>query len=323
MEDDVPVAPDPEDVWHAPVLLADVVALLNPQPGSRMIDGTLGGGGHTEALLQASAPDGRLLGLDADPAAIRRTRARLAEPIGNGRLALVQAPFRTMQLVALEHGWPAGSVDAILLDLGTSSFQLQTGERGFSFGIDGPLDMRFDPTQALSAAEIVNEWPESELANLIYRYGEEHRSRAIARQIVRQRPIHTTAELARVVERAVGGRRGSRTHPATQTFQALRIAVNDELKQLAETLPQALTLLKPGGRLAVISFHSLEDRVVKQWMAHEARTWTPDPMLPQGGRPHQPALALITRKPVMAGEAEVAQNPRSRSARLRVAQRTG
>jgi 16S rRNA (cytosine1402-N4)-methyltransferase len=319
MGDHLPVAPDPAGATHEPVLAAEVIALLNPQPGARCIDCTVGGAGHTALLLDATAPDGTLLGLDADPAAIRRSAARLPEAVAQGRLTLVQAPFRTLTQVAAQAGFTA--VDAILLDLGLSSFQLQTSERGFSFAADGPLDMRFDPLQGPSAADIVNEWPEEELANLIYRYGEEHRSRAIARTIVRRRPITTTAELAKVVEQAVGGRRGSRIHPATQTFQALRIAVNDELEQLHETLPQCLGLLKPGGRLAVISFHSLEDRVVKQWMVQQARTWTPDPMLPQGGRPHDPELSLVTRKPVTASEAEVAQNPRSRSAKLRVAQR--
>ncbi len=311
--------PDPAGVEHAPVLLDELLELLQPRPGARFADCTLGGGGHSAALLQHTAPDGKLLGLDADPAAIRRTRLRLAPWLEAGRVTLVQAPFRTLAQVAQVQGWSA--IDGILLDLGTSSFQLQTSERGFSFATDGPLDMRFDPTQGLSAADIVNEWPEVELANVLYRYGEEHRSRAIARQIVRSRPIHSTAQLAEVVERAVGGRRGSRIHPATQTFQALRIAVNEELEQLAETLPQCLALLKPGGRLAVISFHSLEDRLVKQWMAHEARTWTPDPLLMQGGRPHEPALRLVTRKPITASAAEVAQNPRSRSAKLRVAER--
>jgi 16S rRNA (cytosine1402-N4)-methyltransferase len=318
---DPPVAPDPAGAHHAPVLLAEVLQLLSLQPGSRTIDCTLGGGGHTAAILERTAPGGVILGLDADPAALRRTGSRLAAAVAEGRLQMVQAPFRTLDAVAQEQGF--AQVDAILLDLGVSSFQLQTGDRGFSFATDGPLDMRFDPTQGLSAADIVNEWPEAEIANLIYRYGEEHRSRAIARQIVRQRPIRTTAQLAQVVERAVGGRRGSRIHPATQTFQALRLAVNEELEQLQETLPQALALLKPGGRIAVISFHSLEDRVVKQWMVHEARSWTPDPMLPQGGRPHEPLLTLITRKPVTPGAAELAQNPRSRSAKLRVAARVG
>ncbi|MGL4649573.1 MAG: 16S rRNA (cytosine(1402)-N(4))-methyltransferase RsmH, partial [Caldilineaceae bacterium] len=244
MELDLPVAPDPEGAHHAPVLLASVLALLNPQPGDRVIDCTLGGGGHTEALLEATAPNGRLLGLDADPAAIRRTGQRLAPFLTSERLMMVQAPFRNVGQVAAAHGWHPGTVAGILLDLGTSSFQLQTGERGFSFVAEGPLDMRFDPAQGLSAADIVNEWPEVDLAEVIYRFGEEHRSRAIARQIVRQRPITNTGQLAQAVERAVGGRRGSRTHPATQTFQALRIAVNDELAQLHEVLPQALDLLK-------------------------------------------------------------------------------
>ncbi len=314
-----PVAPDPHGAAHVPVLRDEVLALLQIRSGSTAIDGTLGAGGHTHALLDRSAPDGKVLGMDADPAALRRTRRLLATAIAEGRLVLVQAPFAAMESTAHSYGFD--QVDQILLDLGVSSFQLETPERGFSFAFDGPLDMRFDPTQGVSAAEIVNTWPEDELAALIYRYGEERRSRAIARQIARRRPIESTGQLAAVVERAVGGRRGSRTHPATQTFQALRIAVNGELEQLEAVLPQALRLLQPGGRLAVISFHSLEDRIVKQWMAHEARTRTPDPFHPQGGTPHTPRLRIVTRKPVTAQEAEVQANPRSRSAKLRVAER--
>jgi 16S rRNA (cytosine1402-N4)-methyltransferase len=181
--------------------------------------------------------------------------------------------------------------------------------------------MRFDPTQGQSAADLVNHLSAEDLADLIYRYGEEHRSRRIAQFIVQQRPIYTTAQLADVVERAVGGRKGARIHPATQTFQALRIAVNDELGQLERVLPQALTLLKPGGRLAVISFHSLEDRMVKQWMRDEAQSYVPDPTHPRGGVDRTPTLTILNKKPTVAGDAEIRQNPRSRSAKLRVAKR--
>jgi 16S rRNA (cytosine1402-N4)-methyltransferase len=316
---DPPVAPDPHGAAHVPVLLETVLALLQIRDGSQVIDGTLGAGGHTHAILNSSAPRGRVLGIDADPAAIRRTRRLLGSYIESGRLITVHASFDTMESAARTHGFT--QVDGVLLDLGVSSFQLETPERGFAFALNGPLDMRFDPQQEPSAAEIVNSWPEPEIADLIYRYGEEHRSRSIARSIVRNRPIETTAQLAAIVERAVGGRRGSRIHPATQTFQALRIAVNRELEQLEQTLPQALRLLKPGGRLAVISFHSLEDRIVKQWMAQEARTFTPDPYHPQGGTPHMPTLRLVTRKPVVASEQEQQENPRSRSAKLRVAEK--
>lgn len=313
------VPPDPEQSSHIPVLIEEVVAGLQPGPGFAIIDGTLGGGGHTERFLIASAPDGRVLGLDADPAAIRRIGERLKDPIANGRLTVEQAFFEEIGTVAANHGFE--DVDAIFLDLGVSSFQLETPERGFSLRHSGPLDMRFDPKQGLSAADIVNEWPEVEIANILYQYGEEKRSRRIARFIVRNRPIMDTAQLAQMVEQALGGRRGSRTHPATRTFQALRIAVNSELAQLERTLPRCLALLRPGGRLAVISFHSLEDRIVKQWMQQEARDFMPDPLHPYGGTERTPSLRTVTRKPIVAGSEEIARNPRSRSAKLRIAER--
>ncbi len=313
------IAADPEQAGHIPVLLDEVLAGLALSPGLLVIDGTLGGGGHTAALLAHTAPTGRVLGLDADPAAIRRVTLTLAAAIATARLSLVQGNFGNLATLATQHGFAA--VDAILLDLGLSSFQLETPERGFSFGQDGPLDMRFDPTQGLSAADIVNQWPEQEVADLIYRYGEERLSRKIARYLVQRRPFVTTGALAAAIEQAVGGRKGSRIHPATRTFQALRIAVNEELTQLERVLPQALQLLKPGGRLAVISFHSLEDRIVKQWMQQEARTFVPNKLLPQGGYERTAQLELITRKPIVASETESATNPRSRSAKLRIAQK--
>ncbi len=320
MIDDPLVAPDPQGAQHTPVLLDEVLRNLQIRPGSLVIDGTLGGGGHTSAILAASAPDGRVLGIDADPAARRRTRQRLAEPVAQERLVIVAGRLMEIESTAQAAGFAA--VDAILLDLGVSSFQLDTAARGFSFGADGPLDMRFDPLHGPSAADIINTWDEEEIANAIFRYGEEHRSRAIARAIVRNRPIATTTSLAAIVEQAVGGRRGARIHPATRTFQALRIAVNQELEQIEAALPQCLRLLKLGGRLAIISFHSLEDRIVKQWMAHEGRTWNDEPLNPYGGTPHTPSLQIITRKPITAGAAELAENPRSRSARLRIAEKS-
>ena len=304
---------------HVPVLLAEVLAGLALRPGDRAIDGTLGGGGHTAALLEQTAPDGRVLGLDADPDAILRVAERLSAAVQGGRLTLVQAPFETMHAVATAQGFTP--VDAILLDLGVSSFQLDTPERGFSLMHPGPLDMRFDPQAGPSAADIVNRWPEQELADLIFTYGEEHRSRRIARFLVQQRPITTTDQLAAVVERAVGGRRGDRIHPATRTFQALRIAVNRELTQLETVLPQCLDLLRPGGRLAVISFHSLEDRIVKQWMVAEARDYVPDRTHPQGGVTRTPTLRVLTGKPVGPTTQEIERNARSRSAKLRIAER--
>lgn len=290
---------------HVAVLQAQVLAALAPQPGGRYIDGTLGGGGHALAVLAASSPDGRLLGIDADEEALRAAGQRLA---GYGtRVVLAHANFREIGAVAAEHGFH--QADGILLDLGVSSHQLDTPARGFSFQSDGPLDMRLDQSDGETAADLVNEMPEEQLANLIYRYGEEHGSRRIARMIVearRRSPFRTTAELANLVARALGGRHG-RIHPATRTFQALRIAVNQELESLEAALPQAIELLGDGGRLAVISFHSLEDRIVKLFFRAEA----------QAGR-----IQILTKKPQEAEEHEARGNPRSRSAKLRVAQRT-
>jgi 16S rRNA (cytosine1402-N4)-methyltransferase len=311
--------PDPIGARHVPVLLPEVLEGLRVRSGATFVDCTAGGGGHSAAILEASAPDGRLLALDADPAAIRRVRERLAGPQVAQRLVLVQANFEQLAQVVQKVG--IGPVDGVLLDLGLSSFQLDTPERGFAMLLDGPLDMRFDPEATLSAADIVNHWDERSLADLLYRYGEESQSRRIARYLVQHRPFYTTTELAAAIERAVGGRKGSRIHPATRSFQALRIAVNRELEQLEHVLPQCLQVLAPGGRLAVISFHSLEDRIVKHWMQQEARSFVPDRTLPQGGYDQKPALGIVTRKPIEAGEAEMAQNPRSRSAKLRIAEK--
>ncbi|HJZ48089.1 MAG TPA: 16S rRNA (cytosine(1402)-N(4))-methyltransferase RsmH [Roseiflexaceae bacterium] len=294
---------------HTPVLLAEVLAGLAPHSGGRYLDGTLGGGGHAAAVLEASAPDGRLLGIDADPAALAAAGARLA-PFGD-RVVLAHGNFRDIGVLAREHGFEG--IDGLLLDLGVSSHQLDTPERGFSFAADAPLDMRLDPSSGETAADLVNETPEGELANLIYRYGEERGSRRVARFIAearRKRPIERTGELAELVARALGGRHG-KIHPATRTFQALRIAVNRELESLETALPQAVELLKPGGRLAVISFHSLEDRIVKLFFRSES-----------GYGSEQPArLQIITKKPIEAAEVEARANPRSRSAKLRVAER--
>lgn len=295
---------------HVSVLPAEVLAGLQPGPGGHFIDGTLGGGGHAQALLEASAPGGRLLGIDADPAALAAAGARLA-PFGE-RAMLAHGNFRAIGALARQHGF--GQVDGILLDLGVSSHQLDTAERGFSFNADAPLDMRLDPSEGATAADLVNELPEAELADLIFRYGEERGSRRVARLIVearRRHPIERTLELAEIVARALGGRHG-KIHPATRTFQALRIAANRELESLEAALPQAVALLAPGGRLAVISFHSLEDRIVKLFFRAESGYG--------GGAGDR--LAIITKKPIEAGEAEARANPRSRSAKLRVAERT-
>ena len=304
---------------HISVLLDEVLTGLNLQPGATAIDCTVGGGGHTAHILAQTAPTGRVLGLDADPDAIARVSARFAEEIAAGRLVLVQSPFEQVAKVAQLHNFD--QVDAILLDLGVSSFQLDIADRGFSLMQPGLLDMRFDPQQPTSAADIVNSWPERDLANVIYEYGEERHSRRIARFLVQNRPIVTTQQLAELVSRAVGGRRGERIHPATRTFQALRIAVNRELEQLAAVLPQALSLLRPRGRLAVISFHSLEDRIVKQWMQAEAADFVHDRLHPHGGIARTPTLQIVTPKPVVPSLSETERNPRSRSAKLRIAER--
>lgn len=313
---DQEVAADPSESHHLPVLYQEVKGLLPVGVGDLVIDGTLGGGGHTRIFLEQGA---RVLGLDADPAAIRRVNRSLAGYLASGQLQIAQTHFEDVAEVATAMGFT--EVDALLADLGTSSFQLETAGRGFSFQQAGSLDMRFDPSQGTSASDIVNQWTEDEIADLIYRFGEERRSRAIARTIVRSRPIESTIELAQIVERAIGGRRGARIHPATQTFQALRIAVNRELEQLETLLKSAPDLLKPGGRIGIIAFHSLEDRIVKQWMAEEAMDFTPDPYHPFGGVDRTPTLRIVTRKPVKASDAEINNNPRSRSARLRVAER--
>ena len=313
--------PDPQasSTEHVPVLAGEALQGLGIQAGNLVIDGTLGGGGHAACILQQSAPDGRLLGLDADPAALVRASHRFAAEIEAGRMTAVHANFSDIETVARQHGFV--DVHAILLDLGVSSFQLAEPERGFSLQLDGPLDMRMNLDQETSAWDIVNTWPERDLADLIYEYGEERASRRIARLLVASRPIERTQQLAALVERALGGRRGQRIHPATRTFQALRIGVNQELSSLEQTLPQCLRLLRPGGRLGVISFHSLEDRIVKHWMQQEAATFVPDPMHPMGGVPTTASIAIVTRKPLTATDAEREQNPRSRSAKLRIAER--
>jgi len=300
---------------HLPVLYPEVLAGLKPAPGGKYIDGTLGAGGHAAGILTLSSPDGRLLGMDRDPRALETARAALA-PFGD-RVTIVSASYTHMADAA--RGF--APVDGILLDLGLSSLQLDDPARGFAFQSEGPLDMRFDPQSELTAAEIVNEWPLDELADILYQYGEERHSRRIAQAIGAARPLRTTTQLAEVVVRAVGGRRdASRIHPATRTFQALRIAVNGELDTVKEVLPIAVSLLYPGGRLAVISFHSLEDRIVKDYFRLQARGPQNDPALPAPAH-FVPVLKEITRKPGVASAEEIARNPRARSAKLRIAEK--
>lgn len=296
---------------HVPVLLQAVLDLLAVRPGGVYVDGTLGGGGHARAILALSSPDGRLLGLDRDPAALAAARERLA-PFG-ARAVLRHGSFARLRELA-EGFAPA---DGVLLDLGLSSLQLADPTRGFAFAHEGPLDMRFDPGEGgPTAADLVNALSVNELTALLYRYGEEPQARRIAEAIVAARPLATTGELARVIERAIGPARG-RIHPATRTFQALRIAVNEELQALEMALPQALEVLRPGGRLVVISFHSLEDRRVKQFMQREARDCICPPELPACACGHRAQGWIVTRRPRQPEPAEVAANPRARSARLR------
>jgi 16S rRNA (cytosine1402-N4)-methyltransferase len=310
-----------EPVGHEPVMLEEVITALAPRPGGRYLDGTFGGGGHTTAILEANAPDGIVLAIDADPEAIERGRALTADPDFAERLRLVHGNFADLGSIASEQEML--SLDGVLLDLGLSSFQLDDPARGFAFRFDGPIDMRFDPTQGTPAGELVNSLPADELANLLWRYGDEQKSRRIAAAIERERlrePIETTGRLAAIVERAVGGRRGSDTHPATRTFQALRIAVNDELAILDRALVDAVELLRPGGRLVVIAFHSLEDRIVKQFMKRESATCICPPEQPICTCRHEASLRTIGRAQ-RPSSAEVGRNPRSRSAVLRVAER--
>jgi len=302
---------------HVPVLYQQVLEGLQPGPGGTYIDGTVGLGGHAAGLLAASAPDGRLLGLDRDPAALRVARERL-NAFGE-RAVLMQASYTEMAAAAGRMGADFLPVDGILLDLGLSSLQLDDPARGFAFSSEGPLDMRFDPAAAVTAADIVNTWAVDELAELLYRYGEEPQGRRIARAIAAARPLGSTRALAQVVEQAVGGRHGQRIHPATRTFQALRIAVNGELEAVEAVLPVAVSLLKPGGRLAVISFHSLEDRLVKTFFRRLARG-EDDPSVPFPA-PFEPEIEEVTRKPLTAAEDEIARNPRARSAKLRIAEK--
>lgn len=301
---------------HTPVLYQEIIHALQPRDLGRYVDGTLGAGGHARGILEACAPGGRLLGLDVDPQALALARETLA-PYGE-RATLVQASYETLaaQLSAL--GWDA--VDGVVLDLGASSMQFDRPERGFSFLQDGPLDMRFGPSAPTSAADLVNGLDESELADLIFRYGEERDSRKIARAIVRARPLHSTRELAAVIQ-AASPRRGDRIHPATRTFQALRIVVNEELAAVENTLPQAVAALRSGGRLAVISFHSLEDRIVKDFLREQSQDHVNPPYERLYEVERKAVVKLITRKPLTASEEETRENPRARSAKLRVAEK--
>jgi 16S rRNA (cytosine1402-N4)-methyltransferase len=295
----------------------EVLELLGPQAGETFLDGTVGGGGHARRILEASAPDGRLLGLDRDATALRRAAEVLA-PFGQ-RVTLQQRNFSEAAAVLAELGWPG--VDGMLLDLGVSSFQLDEAQRGFSFRNDAPLDMRMDQSSGVTAAEVLNTLTADDLTRIFRDYGEERWAGRIARRIVQTRqesPLATTGQLAELVRDTVpGGRVPGRIHPATRVFQALRIHVNGELEHLRRVLSDAVDLLKPGGRLAVISFHSLEDRMVKQFFQEQIRSCICPPRLPVCSCDRQPRVELLTRKGVRATQEDVAMNPRARSAILR------
>jgi len=305
------------DSPHQPVLYKEIIHALQPRRAGRYVDGTLGAGGHARGILEASAPDGQLLGLDVDPQALALARKNLAPY--EGRIHLAQASYTSLstQLALLQ--WDA--VDGIVLDLGASSMQFDTPERGFSFMHDAPLDMRFGPHALMTAADLVNKYSERELADLIYQYGEERESRKIARAIVKARPLHTTRELVAVIE-SVSPRRGDRVHPATRTFQALRIAVNEELASIEEVLPQAVAALGTGGRLAVISFHSLEDRIVKDFFREQSKDLVNPPYERIYEVERKAIVKEINRKPITPRDEEIKDNPRARSAKLRIVEKT-
>ena len=301
---------------HTPVMVPEVIDALRVQPGSRYIDATLGEGGHSDAILQRSAPGGQLLGIDADPEAVTVASSRLGRY--RDSFLAVNGNFRNLRAIALKHDFVP--VHGVLFDLGVSSLQLDVEARGFSFRRPDPLDMRFSLDQRLSAADIVNKFSEHELADVIYRMGEERASRRIAAAIAANRPVKTSLELANVIERATP-RRGKKLHPATKTFQALRIAVNDELSSLEQALEQAVSLLGHGGRLVVISYHSLEDRIVKTFIRRESSDCICPPGTPVCTCEHMATLRAVTKSPLSPSEAETGANPRSRSAKMRVAER--
>jgi 16S rRNA (cytosine1402-N4)-methyltransferase len=320
-----------EYTQHVPVLMEEVLECLQPGPGRHYIDGTLGGGGHTAAILERSAPDGFVLGIDADQQALERVRVRLQDAINSGRLRLVHGNF--VDLARIVDEVSLTSVQGILLDLGFSSDQMDDSQRGFSFSTDGPLDMRLDQSLTVSASDLVNSASEEELANIFWRYGEENRARQIARRIVRERAkgsITRTSQLAGLAAAGVRYKAGA-IHPATRAFQALRIAVNHELESLEVALPQMLDVLsqhsetgvKPGtagGRMAIISFHSLEDRIVKIFMRREAKDCLCPPQIPVCICGHKARLRILTPKPLVPSAQEIANNPRARSAKLRAAE---
>jgi 16S rRNA (cytosine1402-N4)-methyltransferase len=315
---------------HIPVMLEEVMNFLQPQTNRQYIDGTLGGGGHTKALLGRSYPGGRVLGIDSDAQALKRVKESFAEEVQNGRLVLVHGNFAELARIVDEAGF-VSSIDGVLLDLGFSSYQMGDPDRGFSFSANGPLDMRLDQSQELTASDLVNHASEQELADIFWRYGEETRSRQVAWRIVRERehtPITRTSQLARLASAGVPYKPGM-IHPATRVFQSLRIAVNSELERLETTLPQIVEVLRrgktgnigeDGGRMVIISFHSLEDRLVKGFMRREAMDCICPPGLPICVCNHKASLRILTPKPLTPSKQEILDNPRARSAKLRAAE---
>lgn len=301
---------------HVPVLFQEVLEVLNPVPGGLYVDGTIGAGGHSRGILERSAPDGMLIGFDRDPAALALAESNLAE--FSDRVTLIHSSYQELVSHLNNRNWH--TVDGIFIDLGLSSMQLNTPERGFSFRYDAPLDMRFDPTQSFSASDLVNEYTREELAEIIFTYGEEKFSRRIANAIIANRPLATTKELAELIKGVVPYSR-SKIHPATRTFQALRIVVNNELDALEAFLPAALEVLKPGGRLAVIAFHSLEDRIVKRYFRQESRDCICPPEIPICVCENKARIKEITRRPIRPEDHEIHENPRARSAKLRAAEK--
>ena len=304
------------ELHHTPVMIPEIIQALKAHPGGRYIDGTLGEGGHSKSILNAIEPGGQILGLDADAEAITVATERLMEH-GDAFLA-INTNFRDIRATALKYEFVP--VHGVLFDLGVSSLQLDRESRGFSFRRSDPLDMRFSFEQQLTAADIVNEYAESELADLIFHLGEDRAARRIARAIVHNRPVNTSLDLAEFIEK-VNPRRGKRMHPATRTFQAIRIAVNDELSALETALEQAVSLLGQGGRLAVISYHSLEDRIVKNFIRKQASDCTCPPGTPICKCDHLATLKMVSRRPLTPTESEIETNRRARSAKLRVAER--
>ncbi len=301
---------------QVPVMVSAVLEGLDVKPGGRYVDSTLGEGGHSEAILRAVQPDGRVLGIDADSSVVEVAKGRLQQ-FGQSFRAVAGNHSRIEEICSNEDFLP---VEGVLFDLGVSSFQLDRALRGFSFQRKGPLDMRFDTEQALTADDVVNTWPEQDLARSLKEYGEEPRSRRIARAIVSARPISSTVELSKIVQREIPGA-GRRTHPATRTFQALRIVVNRELDKIAKALDQVADLLMTGGRLAVITYHSLEARIVKDYLRRESKDCICAPEQPVCTCDHKATMVTITKKAIGPDASEIEANPRCRSAKLRVGQR--